>query len=176
MRPMSHVMIFLGLRVVHVLFAALWLGSAAFITWFLMPAIQQAGPSAATMMGVLERRKLSAFMGAVGGLTVLTGFALYWRLTGHFDPALSATRTAMVFGTGGVIGLIALILGGAVVGRNAKKMAALGESLSAMPDGPGRASTMAAMTAAGQRVATVGRVVVFLLMLALALMAVGHYV
>jgi hypothetical protein len=35
-------------------------------------------------------------------------------------------RAAMVFGTGGIAGTIALILGGAVVGRNAKKMAALG--------------------------------------------------
>ena len=176
MRAMSHVMIFLGLRVVHVLFAALWLGSAAFITWFLIPAIQQTGASAAPILGVLERRKVNAFMGSVGGLTVLTGLALYWRLTGHFDPALSATRTAMVFGTGGVLGLIALILGGAVVGRNAKKMAAIGESLTAMPEGSARAPALAAMTAAGQRVATVGRLVVFLLMIALALMAVGHYV
>ena len=173
---MSHALMFLTTRVAHVLFAALWLGSAAFITWFLIPAIQQAGAGAAPMMGALERRKLNPFMGSVGGLTVLTGIALYWRLTGHFDPALSATRTAMVFGSGGVLGLIALIIGGAVVGRNAKKMAVLGDSLAAMPDGPARAAALAAMMAAGRRVATFGRLVVFLLMIALGLMAIGHYI
>jgi hypothetical protein len=156
--------------------AAVWLGAMAFVSFFLMPAIQETGPAAGPVMGALMRRKLPVFMSSLGGLTVVTGFYLYWRFTGGFDPALSATRAAMVFGTGGIAGLFALIIGGAIVSRNAKKMAGLGVQLASMPDGPARATAAAEMAAARTRAATAGRIVVVLQMIALACMAVGHYV
>lgn len=167
---------FLTIRVLHVLMAAVWLGATAFVTFFLMPALQETGPAAGPVMGALMRRKVHAFMASIGGLTVLTGFYLYWRFTGGFDPATSGSRAARVFGAGGVAGIIALIIGGAVVGRNAKKMAALDARLASMPDGPERAAAAAEMTAARVRAASAGRIVLVLQAIALALMAVAHYV
>jgi uncharacterized membrane protein len=168
--------LFLLLRVAHVLMAAVWLGATAFVTFFLMPAIQETGPAAGPVMGALMRRKLPFFMASLGGLTVVTGFYLYWRFTGGFDPALSATRAAMVFGTGGIAGLLALIIGGAIVSRSTKKMAGLGAQLASMPDGPARLKAAAEMAAARTRAAVAGRIVIALQMLALACMAIGHYV
>ena len=168
--------LFLIFRVAHVLLAAVWLGATAFVTIFLMPSLQDAGPAAGPVMGAIMRRNLHVFMASLGGTTVVTGLYLYYRFTGGFDPALSGTRAAMVFGIGGVSGIIALVIGGAVVARNAKKMAALGASLGTMPEGPGRTTAAAEMALARERAATAGRIVVVLQMLALACMAVGHYV
>ena len=167
--------LFLLLRVAHVLLAAVWLGAMVFVTFLLMPALQETGPAAGPFLAALTRRKIAAFMGALGGITVLTGIYLYWRFTGHFDPALSATRAAMVFGTGGISGILSVIIGGAVVGRNAARMESLGKAM-ALPEGPERAVLMAQSAAAQDRAIAGARIVLVLQIIALGGMAVGHYV
>jgi len=153
-------LLFLLVRATHVLLAALWLGSIGFMTLFLNPALQDVGPAAGTVMASLTRRKIHAFMASIGGLTVLSGFYLYYRFTGGFDPALSGSRGAMVFGFGGICGLAALIIGGAVIGKNVKKMTEPGANVPAL-----RA-----------KVSTASKIVLVLQIIAAGLMAVGHYV
>jgi uncharacterized membrane protein len=169
-------LIFLIVRMTHVLLAALWLGAVGFMVFFVMPAMKATGPAAGPLMSAIARRGLNGFMGALGGITVLTGIYLYWRFTGGFDPALSATHGAMVFGTGGVAGLLSVILGGAVVGRNMAKMGALGGQAMALPEGPERAALMEQSTAARDRGIAGARIVLVLQTIALACMAIGHYV
>lgn len=167
--------LFLVLRASHVLLAALWVGAVAFTTFFLMPALEEAGPAAGPVMGALLRRKLHVFMASLGGTTVLTGLYLYYRFTGGFDPALSGTRAAMVFGTGGLAGIIALVIGGAVVSRSAKKMGELGARLATVP-APERAALVEEMSAARRRAAAASRIIIALQVFAIILMAIGHYV
>ena len=106
---------------------------------------------------VHERRRRR--YGAYKVDNVLTGFWLYWHLTGGFQPALSRTMAARLFGTGGLAGLIAIIIGGAVVGRSWKKM-----------EDPSQSD------AARRRVTTWALVMLVLQIIALVLMAIGHYV
>lgn len=168
-------LLFLLLRATHVLLAAIWLGSGVFTTFYLMPALAESGPAAGPLMGALARRKIHVFMASIGGVTVLTGFYLYYRFTGGFDPALSGSRGAMAFGFGGICGLVALIIGGAVVSRNVKKMEQLGARLATAPDAQ-RAALAAEMTGARQRIETFSRIVIALQVIAVVLMAIGHYV
>jgi len=167
--------LFLTVRAAHVLFAAIWVGATFFITYFLFPSLQDAGPAGGAVMGALMRRKLPVFQASLGGLAVVTGLYLYYRFTGGFDPALSGTRAAMVFGTGGIAGILALIIGGAIVSKNAKKMSELGARLPSAPEAE-RAALGAQMAAARQRAATAARIVIVLQMIAVVLMAIGHYV
>ncbi len=169
-------LLFLGIRALHVLLAATWLGGVGFMVFFVMPALKETGPGAAPMMSAIARRGLNAFMGVLGGVTVLTGIYLYWRLTGRFDPALSATRTAMVFGTGGIAGILSVILDGAVVGRNMKRMGDLGGKAMALPEGSERGGLTNQLAAARDRAITGARIVLALQMVALICMAIGHYV
>lgn len=156
-------LVFLLLRVTHVLLAAVWIGMTAFTTLLLMPTItKEPNVGGAPLAQAMMRRGLHIYMASLGGTVVLTGFYLYWRFTGGFDPALSATRGAMVFGTGGIAGTLALILGGAVVGKNAKIMAT--------------ATSPAQFAAARDKSATFGRIVLILQLIAIAAMALGHYV
>jgi hypothetical protein len=167
--------IFLFLRAAHVLLAAVWVGATAFTTFFLLPAVTDAGPAAGPVMGALVRRKLPVFMASIGGTAVLTGIYLYYRFTGGFDPLLSGTRAARVFGLGGMLGIVALIIGGAVVGRNANKMGELGARIASAPPEQ-RAALTAQMVAYRQKVSTGSLVVIVLQMIAIVLMAIGHYV
>ena len=169
-------LVFLAIRAVHVLLAATWVGGVAVMVFFVMPALKDAGPAAGPMMVAIGRRGLNAFFGALGGLAVVSGFYLYWRLTGGFDPALSATRSAMVYGTGGIAGLISVIVGGAVVGRNMKRMEDLGVKAMAAPEGSERARLMTESNAARDRGTAGARIVLVLQVIALTCMAVGHYV
>jgi uncharacterized membrane protein len=167
--------LFLLIRAAHVLVAAIWLGATFLLSFVVLPSLQDIGPAAAPMMGALMRRKLPAFMASMGGTAVLTGIYLFYRFTGGFDPALSGTRAAMTFGTGGLAGILALVVGGVVVAKNAKKMGELAARLSSAAEAD-RAALGAQMAAARARAATGSRIVITLQTVAIVLMAIGHYV
>jgi hypothetical protein len=171
----SSAALFLLIRAAHVLLAAIWVGATFFITYFLFPSLQETGPAGGPVMGALMRRKLPVFQASLGGTTVLTGFYLYYRFTSGFDPVVSGSRAAIVFGTGGICGLAALIIGGSVVSKNAKKMAELGARLASAPEAE-RPALAAQMATHRSRAAAAGRIVIILQMIAVVLMAVGHYV
>jgi hypothetical protein len=82
----------------------------------------------------------------------------------------------MAFSVGALTGLIALVLGSTIVGRSAKKIAALTAKATGLPDGADRAAVMSEMTALKARMTTFGRIVVALLVISMATMALGHYI
>jgi hypothetical protein len=160
----SMLYVFVTLRSVHIVTAALWLGSAALLVWFVMPA---AGNLAPEMIARLVRHKLHAFMASLGGTTVLSGLLLYWHLTGLSAAGLSS-HVGIVYGIAGAAGLAAAIIGGAVVGKSVVKIA----ELHAAAGG----ATSEALVPLQRRLAAGGRLVVALLLATLILMTVGHYI
>src|SRR6478672_6532146 len=126
--------LFLTLRAAHVLLAAIWIGATVFTSVLLMPVIESSGPAGGQLMQGLERKGMTAFFAALGGTTVLTGIYLYWHFTGGFDPEISRSHAGMAFGIGGVAGLLALIIGGSVIGRSSRKMLGLMEQLPKAPE------------------------------------------
>ena len=174
MSPSS--LLFLVLRVLHVLTAAVWLGSAIYATYFLAPAVVEAGPAGGQVMAGVLRRGVSRFLGIVAAVTVLTGIYLYWRFTGGFDPGVSGSRTGIVFGMGGVAGILAGVIGGAVVGRSAGQLQESGARLAGLGEGPERAALLQRMGALQRRMAAGSKILIALQVVALVLMAIGHYV
>ncbi len=168
--------LFLGIRVIHVLLAAVWIGATVFMTFLLMPAINDAGPAGGQIMMGLHRRKIAAYFGSLAGMTTLTGIYLYWRFTGGFDPVVSASRAGMAFGIGGVCGLAATIIGGAVVGRSSNKVVELMTRAVSMPDGAEKSALLGEVGVLKQRMSTFGMGVLLLQLVAASLMAVGHYI
>jgi uncharacterized membrane protein len=168
--------LFLTLRVFHVLFAAAWLGGAVFTAFFLMPAMQEAGPDAGKVMAALMRRKLPAYIASVSGLTVVTGLYLYWHFTSGFDPALSASRGGQVFGAGGLLGIVAFILAASGVSRSMKQMMKLMGQAASTTDASARSALIERATALRRRARTFATIVAVLLIFAIMAMAAGHYV
>lgn len=150
----------LTIRVVHVLGACIWLGAAFFIGWFLMPAMREAGPDGGKVMAAVQKRGWVVLMPVIATTTVLTGFWLY-------RPYMGAEGNAAKYlGLGGVIGVIALIIGGGVVGRSMSKA----EKLAANP------ATMAEAGALRAKAMTWVRIMSVLVIVTAILMTIAMYV
>src|SRR5262245_49921479 len=169
-------LLFLGIRVLHVVLAGAWLGAVMFVTLQLGPTVKQMGPAGGPVMMALTRRGVHKYMASIGGTTVLTGIYLFWRFTGGFDPAVSGSRAGITFSVGALTGLIALILGGRMVGGSVRKLADLGGKMATMPEGPERAGIVRTMDMLRGRAETFGKVVMVLLLISMAAMALGHYI
>jgi len=168
--------LFLSLRALHVLLGAVWLGAAVLITLFLAPTVAEAGPAGGQIMVVLMRRGLHRFIAGVSVATVVTGLYLYWRFTGGFDPETARTPAGVAFGIGGFAGLGAALLGGAVVSGGSVRLTAIMSRAMGLPEGSEHDSLLRTAEALRQQIASASRIVIGLIVVALVLMAVGHYV
>lgn len=167
--------LFLSLRALHILLAALWVGAAFLLSVFVMPAVRDVGPAGGQLMATLQKRKLHAFMGGSAALTVLTGIWLYWLFTAGLQEQAMFSPGGLAFGIGGLCGLLAMILGGAVLGRGFARMTALGERMAAAPEAE-RAVHFEEIAALRERLGIASRLILLLMIVALLLMAVGHYI
>jgi uncharacterized membrane protein len=167
---------FLALRATHVLCAAVWIGSTAYISLLLTPAVEDAGPAGGQIMMRLDRRGLHTYMAIVAVTTILSGAYLLWRFTGGFDPGVVATHAGLAFGFGGVCGVLAGVIGATVVGRSGAQVVAIMTEAVGVPDGPAKGALMQRAAALRQRIKGGTRVVMGLQATALVLMSLGHYV
>ena len=165
---------FLSLRAAHILLAALWLGAAFLLSIFVLPAARDVGSAGGQFMATLQRRKLHAFMAGTAVLTVLSGIWLYWMFTAGLQTEIMFSGGGLAFGIGGLCGLLAMILGGAIMGRGTARMVALGERAVLLADAE-RAAHMQEMEALRRRLSLAGKFILLLMIAALLLMAVGHY-
>lgn len=169
-------MAFVAIRLIHILFGAMWFSIAVFAALWLMPAVSQAGPDGMKVMAALQRRGYVALFPVLAVTTVLSGIWLYWRATGGFDPDLSRTHAGMAYGTGGVLAIIAIVLGVAIIAPAGKRMMAAGETLAKTSDGPERARLLATLGELRKRVATAGAISAVLLAVAITLMAIAPFI
>lgn len=168
--------VYVVVRTLHVLVAALWVGSGVFLAAFLMPTIRRLGPQAAPVSEGIAQRGMGLFLELTGGVTILSGLWLYWEFTQGLDPAISFSAPGITFGLGGLFGIAASIVGGGIIGRSVKRARQLGATVAVMADGPEKSAHVATMARLRRRVALATRCDAILLVVALILMALGHYV
>jgi uncharacterized membrane protein len=114
------------LRLVHIFGAIYWAGTAFFLMFVFSPTVAKATePERAILGKITANPMLVPSIAASGGLTVLAGLILYFRYWLNSPDAMTS-NAVKVFGIGGLAGIIALIIGGAFVGRLTRKMGALG--------------------------------------------------
>ena len=167
-------LIFLGLRALHVLAAAVWIGSSVFLAVVVLPAIEGSGPAGGQVMTRLNVRN-GPHMGIVANATVLSGVYLLWRFTGGFDGGVLATHAGLGFSIGGASGILALVVG-AIIGRTAQALVDAATALGAVSEETARQTMVRRMEAVRARLKLLVRLVVTLQALALVLMALGHYI
>ena len=157
-------MLLIVLRFAHVFFGALWVGMMVFATFFMGPAVEEAGPDGGKVMAGMMRRKVMVIMPLFALVTLVSGFWLFSRLGGGNMSALMATGMGKAFAFG-VVALLAFVFGMAVARptmMRAQKLAQSGGSPTDVQRLRARANTH-------------GRIVGVLLLLALAAMAVARY-
>jgi hypothetical protein len=161
---------YLWIRVLHVLLGALWVGFIVFTVVFLTPAMSALGPDAPKLMAALRQRGLVIALPIIAGLTIVSGIYLYWRYTAGFSPEVSRTHAGMAFGIGGVLGIIAYIIGAGIVSVNMAKAMKLSQQMLSAPEAQ-RAGLMATIAGHRKRAATASQIVAVLVVLAVIFMA-----
>ena len=159
-------MLMIVLRFTHIFCGALWVGVMTFQTFFLLPALSEAGPDSGKLMAALARRRIPIIMLLIALLTIASGFWLLMRLVGGNAAVVMRTPMGRALGWGGVAAILGFIVGMSVVRPAMMKAIKLGQ------EGPTHAAEIARLRA---RASTGGKVVTVLLLVALSLMAVARY-
>ena len=154
------------LRFAHVFFGALWVGFMAFQVLFLTPAFAEVGPEAGKVMQAMVKRKIPVYMPIFALLTLISGFWLYMRLSGG-NAGLMKTPMGMAFGVGGVLALLAFVLGMAIMRPAMMRSMQLAQSRD-----PAAQPEIQRLRA---RANSMGLVVTIMLLLTLTAMAVARY-
>jgi hypothetical protein len=162
-------------RLVHIVAGILWVGFAAFLPFYLVPALAESGPEAGRIMGALQRRGLMTTLPVLAGLNMLAGLGLFWAVSGgsaeYFRTPMSHTLIL-----GALFAVAAYVLGMRVGRRSMLRANAIMQSLTpaATPDERARAAADAALLR--QRGSRAAGWAAGLLILAAACMAVARYV
>jgi uncharacterized membrane protein len=163
------------LRLVHVLSGLVWVGAMVFMSVFLMPAMQQAGPAGGAVMNALQQRRLMTFMPVVAMLTLLSGLRLYWIMSDGFSAAYVESSAGATFGVAGLLSIAAFVLGLVVLRPAMARAGALAQQLPTAPEAE-RPALQAEIQRLRARGRPVGLAAAVLLVLAAAGMAVARYV
>lgn len=162
------------LRLLHVGLGVFWAGTVFFTTFLLMPAMMEAGPDGAKVMAGLQRRGFMVVLPVVAIITIISGFWMYFRISGG-SADWARSSTGMALGLGGVSAVLALVFGFTVMRPTQEKITTVAASLAATPEGPERAALAATMQKLRGRMVNGSRLVAFLLLISVVLMAVARY-
>lgn len=155
------------LRLLHVAVGAFWVGTAVFVAIFLGPSVRAAGPAGGEVMKRLMERRFSTIIIVAAGVTVLSGFRLYWRMSGGFDPLWIGTPMGLCYTVGGIAALIAFAIGLTVTLPAARRIGVVLQTMQ------GPSPELAALS---KRMTVGARFVATLVAIAVILMAVARYV
>lgn len=125
------------LNLVHILAGAFWAGAALLLTFFLVPAVDAAGPQGgAVMQKLVKDTRFPQAMTASGVLTILSGLTMYWLVSGGFSAAWISSNHGVAITVGGIGGIFAAIVGGGVSGRATKRLGTLMQQIQASGEQP----------------------------------------
>jgi uncharacterized membrane protein len=159
------------LRFLHVVSGAFWFGSAMIMSFFISPAVAATAEAGQRFMGYLVTKgRITMVIAALAGTTVVAGGGLYWIDSNGFSSAWTWSNTGLVFGLGGVLGLIGFIFG-MQIGTNINKIVKTGSEIQGKPT----ADQMGLIQAAQKRLRVVGPVSAYALILAVICMSVARY-
>jgi uncharacterized membrane protein len=124
--------IVLVLRAIHILAGIFWVGGAVIVGLFIFPAIRAAGASGQpVLVEIMLRRKLAVYIPLSAVLTMLAGFALFYRNMSLSGGAWARSPMGGGMSVGVVTAIIAAIFGMGVAAPAARKLAGAGQAAGA---------------------------------------------
>lgn len=170
---MNGLMIFL--RLVHIFSGVFWVGTSFFVISFLNPSVKATGEDGQKFMRQLGfKTRFSLTMLTVAILTVLSGFLMYWQISG-FRMGWIRSGYGLMLTLGAVFGLLGLLSGYYYQFRNIQKMKALSAELQA-GGGPPSPEQMERMKAYSENVSKGGMITTLFVTIALIGMSIAQYV
>jgi uncharacterized membrane protein len=165
----------IALRLIHVMGGIFWVGAMMYNTFFLMPAMNAAGPQAsgAVSKGLMARH-LFTVMPTVAVLTMLSGLRLMQLTSSGFSATWFQSPGGSTYAMGGLAAIVAFV-GGLLLSR--PTMMKLGATLAERAQAPAdrHAAIDARIAGLRTRASIVNGTVSALLLAAAAAMAVARY-
>jgi hypothetical protein len=162
------------LRIVHILAGVFWVGAAVTTILFLQPTAREVGPAAGPFMAHLAgKKRLADWVLGAGGLTILAGLLMYWRVSAGLDVDWLTSAQGVSLTIGALCAIAAFSLGLSVVRPTIMATLAIGRE--AASGGPPTPEQGAQLQALQKRGTAVGQVVLPLLVVAVAGMAAARY-
>ena len=161
------------LRLIHVGSAIMWAGGSIFIERFVEPTSNELGKASAPFYAGMMKRGLTVYFPIVALLTVLAGSILYWiDANGNVIGYLTGGGAGTAFGIGGIAAWLGFLVGGAMIGPNASKLAKANAAMAESGETP---ELLAQVAAASKAIHTAGRFGLVMLAIAIVTMATARY-
>lgn len=167
---------FLVLRLVHIIFGIIWVGSGVFTAFFLIPALAANRQLMALVMEGLQKRRMFILIPTAGLLTILAGVRLLWIDSAGFAESYMQTGPGRTFSVGGTAAIIAFLLQVFVSRPAGVKLGAIAAQLAASPTATDRDRLNAAAERLRRRNAMATLATVLFGLLAASAMAIARYV
>ena len=162
-------------RLLHIVLGVFWVGAILFNTWFLMPAMQEAGPDAAKVNAALMRRGFMKIMPIVALVTIVSGFWLFWKMSFGFSADYMRSGHGMTYGIGGSAAVLGFLIGISVMRPAMMKAVALSQRAASVSESE-RATLVTQAAGLRARGALASKIVALLLVLSTMAMALGRYI
>ncbi len=118
------------LRLLHIGTGVFWAGAVIYLAAFIMPAVNALGPDGGKFMQQLSRtNKLPMWMMILTTLNILTGFRLFWIMSGGFQSEWITSSHGLAYTIGGVLAFGAYMIGLMVSKPAVERMAKIGEAV-----------------------------------------------
>ena len=168
-------MLFVVLRIFHIVAGVFWAGSMMFLANFLSPAINDAGPAGGPVMMALMKRNVFTIVPIAAILTILSGGWMFWIDSEGMKGPWLHSHMSLFLSIGAVLALIAFFVGMLFVRPLQMKIFAMMGEIGPMPDGPDKQGRLAAVGAMRAKAFKGGKAVAHLLALCVLMMAIARY-
>jgi uncharacterized membrane protein len=166
----------LFLRIIHIVLAVFWGGTAIMLHVFFFPAMNKLGPDGGKVMQIfMATRKFPLVMLIAGLLTVLSGLAMMDHLSNHFTAEWFDTKYAICLTLGGVFGLFAFFIAWLWNKPSADKMRKTGMEIAAA-GGPPTQEQTATMIAMRGRIVLGVKGIAYCILIATITMGMARYI
>lgn len=164
-----------ALRLTHIISGVYWAGTIFFFVTFLEPSLRSLGPDGGKVMIRFFERGYLKLLPVVAIVTMASGLWLLWIVSDGFNASYMGSRIGMALSTGGLLAIVAFLVGMIVMRPAAASIWEIAKKLPQEPNEAARGALMAEMGSLRAKSVLAARIVFALLVGAVALMAVARY-
>lgn len=163
------------LRILHISCGVFWAGSVFSFVLFIAKAVKASGPEGGRFMQQLGKTGYPIAVMVAAIITILAGVLLIAKLSSGFQAAWFTTLYAQVLTAGGVLAIIAFIIGFTVNRPAAARINAIGDAI-AKAGGPPTAEQIQELSSLRKKLFTGSNIIAVLLAVVVLAMSIFRYV
>ena len=162
------------LRLIHIFAGVFWAGANLLMAFYISPSVKATAPESGKFMQYLAQKSGFPKMAEISGwFTILAGIALFWIVSGGFQPVWFTTYRGIVLTIGGLLAIAGFVVGFVMQKPAAQRLGQIGQEIQAA-GGPPTPEQLAEIQAQQVKLAKGGRWTAILLAISVAAMAVSR--